>query len=143
MMEPSVRHYGLIHADLHSGNIVFKHDRPFPIDFGRCGYGYFLYDMAGAMLELHPKLRRKFIQGYESVRGLESGYVRDLECFFVMFMIENYCHHAPDPRETSGLLHEQPFAQAYIRAYLNETSFLFDVIEPVTVGEPVKVEEGN
>ncbi|NMM53952.1 phosphotransferase [Paenibacillus aquistagni] len=27
--------YGLIHADLHSGNVVFQEDTPYPIDFGR------------------------------------------------------------------------------------------------------------
>lgn len=128
--------YGLIHGDLHSGNIVFSEELPAPIDFGMCGYGYFLYDIAGALLELNPKLRRKYIQGYESIRRLESGYVRHLECFFVMVMIENYCHHSSDPRETSSLIHEQPYAQAYIRQYLNDISFLFEGIEPVTPGIP-------
>lgn len=125
--------YGLVHADLHTGNIVFNDDHPYPIDFGRCGFGYYLYDMAGTLLELYPKHRWMFIQGYESVRKLETDYVRYLECFFVMFMIENYCHHASDPRETSSLIDEQQYAQAYIREYLNDTRFLFNVIEPVKI----------
>lgn len=33
--------YGLIHADLHLGNVVFEGGLPHPIDFGRCGYGFF------------------------------------------------------------------------------------------------------
>lgn len=125
--------YGLIHADLHTGNIVFKEDQPYPIDFGRCGYGYYLYDIAGTLLELTPKHRRMFIQGYESVRKLEANYVRDLECFFIMFMIENYCHHASDPRETTSLIDEQKYAQAYIRNFLNNTPFLFELIPPVKI----------
>jgi len=32
--------YGLIHGDLHQGNIIFDHGEPRPIDFGRCGFGY-------------------------------------------------------------------------------------------------------
>ena len=87
--------------------------------------------MAGTLLELYPKHRWMFIQGYESIRKLETDYVRYLECFFVMFMIENYCHHASDPREASSLMDEQQYAQAYIREYLNDIPFLFDVIEPV------------
>ncbi|GIP36057.1 phosphotransferase enzyme family protein [Paenibacillus sp. J2TS4] len=130
-MHRNDHNYGLIHADLHSGNIVFNEERPYPIDFGRCGYGYYLYDMAGALLELYPKQRRTFIQGYESVRKLEPDYVQHLQCFFVMFMIENYCHHASDPRESSSLMDEQPYALAYIREYLNDAPFLFHVIEPV------------
>lgn len=135
-MKPTKENYGMIHGDLHSGNIVFSDELPAPIDFGMCGYGYFLYDMAGALLELNPGLRNAFIQGYESVRDVDSGNVRHLECFFVMFMIENYCHHASNPRETSSLILEQPYAQAYIKQYLNEVSFLFDQIEPVTPGIP-------
>ncbi|GIN71903.1 homoserine kinase [Bacillus sp. J14TS2] len=125
--------YGLIHADLHTGNLVFKDGYPYPIDFGRCGYGYYLYDIAGTLLELMPKNRQMFIQGYESVRKLEINYVRYLECFFIMFMIENYCHHASDPRETIGLIDEQKYAQAYIRNYLNNTPFLFEMIQPVKI----------
>lgn len=125
--------YGLIHADLHTGNMVFHDDFPYPIDFGRCGYGYYLYDMAGTILGLYPKQRGVFIQGYESVRKLQIGYVRNLESFFVMSMIENYCHHASDPRETASLIDEQPYAQAIIRNYLNDTPFLFDVIEPIQI----------
>src|SRR5690606_16267328 len=130
-MHPSEHNFGLIHADLHTGNIVFINDDPYPIDFGRCGYGYYLYDMAGSLLGLWPKHRRMFIQGYESIRKLETNYIRYLECFFVMFMIENYCHHASDPREVVGLIEEQQYAQAYIREYLNDRPFLFELVEPV------------
>ncbi|MEO2258388.1 phosphotransferase [Paenibacillus amylolyticus] len=132
-MHPSEHNYGLIHADLHTGNMVFEDNQPYPIDFGRCGYGYYLYDMAGTILELWPKHRWMLIQGYESIRKLETNYIRDLECFFVMFMIENCCHHASDPRETTSLIDEQKYAQAYIREYLNGNPFLFEVIEPVNV----------
>lgn len=130
-MDPCEHNYGLIHADLHTGNMVFKDNQPYPIDFGRCGYGYYLYDIAGTLLELWPKHRWMLIQGYESIRKLETDYIRDLECFFIMFMIENYCHHASDPREAASLIDEQKYAQAYIREYLNGNSFLYEVIEPV------------
>ncbi|WP_339282975.1 phosphotransferase [Paenibacillus sp. FSL R5-0486] len=132
-MHPSEHNYGLIHADLHTGNMVFRDNQPYPIDFGRCGYGYYLYDMAGTILELWPKHRWMLVQGYESMRKLEKDYIRDLECFFVMFMIENSCHHSSDPRETTSLIDEQKYAQAYIKEYLNGNPFLFEVIEPVNV----------
>lgn len=124
-------YYGMIHADLHMGNLIFQDDEPFPIDFGRCGYGHYLYDIAGALLGLSPHQRRQFLYGYERVRALAPNYSENLAYFFIMIMIENYCHHAPDPRETAGLLKEQPFAQAYLREFLNDTPFLFDAISPV------------
>ncbi|MFF2092233.1 phosphotransferase enzyme family protein [Paenibacillus sp. NPDC058174] len=133
VMQQTEQNYGLIHGDLHTGNIVFIGDEPLPIDFGRCGYGYYLYDVASTLLGLHPEHRRILIQGYESVRKLEAGYVQQLECFFIMVMIGNYSHHCSDPRETSGLIDEQQYAQAYIGQFLNGQPFLFDVIEPVEI----------
>lgn len=130
-MQRDVRNYGLIHADLHSGNVVFNNGIPYPIDFGRCGFGYYLYDMAAALLELYPKHRWLLIQGYESVVKLGEDYIRDLECFFIMFMIENYCHHSSDTREIPSLIEEQKYALAYITEYLNDRSFIFKVIEPI------------
>ena len=130
-MQRDAQNYGLIHADLHSGNVVFNNGYPYPIDFGRCGYGYYLYDMAAALLELHPKHRWLLVQGYESVSKLEKDYIRELECFFIMFMIENYCHHSSDTREIPGLIEEQRYALAYITEYLNDRSFLFEVVEPI------------
>ncbi|AOZ94480.1 phosphotransferase enzyme family protein [Paenibacillus crassostreae] len=130
-MKRDNRNYGLIHADLHSGNVVFNNGIPNPIDFGRCGYGYYLYDMSASLLELYPRHRWLLIQGYESVVKLNKDYIRDLECFFIMFMIENYCHHSSDTREIPSLINEQKYALAYIKEYINDRPFLFEVIEPV------------
>lgn len=125
--------FGLIHADLHLGNIVFEGDHPRPIDFGRCGYGYFLYDLAAVMLSLVPKQRYQVIQGYESIRELGTEYIQSLECFFIMTMMGNYSHHASNPSETDSLKHEQMYALAYIDAFLKGSSFLLDVVKPVEI----------
>ncbi|GAB6988707.1 phosphotransferase [Paenibacillus pini] len=135
-MHQDARNYGLIHADLHSGNVVFNNGLPSPIDFGRCGYGYYLYDMAAALLELYPKHRWLLIRGYESVVKLDKDYIRDLECFFIMFMIENYCHHSSDIREIPSLIEEQRYALSYITEYINDREFLLKVIEPI---DPEKI----
>ncbi|WP_240422118.1 phosphotransferase enzyme family protein [Paenibacillus periandrae] len=121
--------YGLIHGDLHQGNIIFHNGEPRPIDFARCGFGYFLYDIAHTILGLYPWQRELLIKGYESKRRLEGNWFTALENFTVMVMIENHCHHAPDPRETEGLKDEQPYAQAIIKNYLAGAPFLFNAIE--------------
>lgn len=74
--------------------------------------------------------RQRFLEGYESVKPLETGFMEDLECFFVMIMTENYCHHAPDPRETESLIQEQPYALAILHKYLNDLPFLFQPLQP-------------
>ncbi|MFC9708658.1 phosphotransferase enzyme family protein [Paenibacillus sp. NPDC056933] len=128
-LDQNPQHYGIIHGDLHIGNIVFNDEQPNPIDFGRCGYGYYLYDIANTILGLFPAQRWEFIRGYESVRTLPIDYVEVLESFFIMCMIENYSHHSSDPRETSRIIDEQPYAQACIREYLMNAPFLFNGIE--------------
>ncbi|WP_246303146.1 phosphotransferase enzyme family protein [Paenibacillus plantarum] len=129
MLHKDRNSHGLIHGDLHQGNIVFHNGEPRPIDFGRCGFGYFLYDIAHTILGLYPAQRELVIKGYESIRKLEGNWYTALEGFAVMVMIENYCHHAPDPRETAGLKAEQPYALAIINNYLNGEPFLFNSIE--------------
>ncbi|MGG3282364.1 phosphotransferase enzyme family protein [Paenibacillus solani] len=123
--------FGLIHSDLHLGNIVFEGDHPRPIDFGRCGFGYYLYDLAAVLLSLVPRQRYQVIQGYESIRELDKDYIQSMECFFIMIMIENYSHHASNPSETDSLKHEQMYALAYIDTYLNGDSFLLNVVKPL------------
>ncbi|TDQ33713.1 phosphotransferase enzyme family protein [Aureibacillus halotolerans] len=130
-MQKNDQNYGLIHADLHSGNIVFNKETPYPIDFGRCGYGYYLYDLAASLLELEPRQREILIQGYESEVRLDNDYVRTLEMFFIQFIIENYCHHSSDPSEIPSLINEQKYALAYINAFIKDKPFLFEVLEPV------------
>lgn len=51
-MSREASNYGFIHADLHIGNVVFQGDEPYPIDFGRCGFGYYHYDLACMMVGL-------------------------------------------------------------------------------------------
>jgi len=128
-VEKCSQNYGFIHGDFHMENIIFRENTAFPIDFGRCGYGYFLYDIASTILGLGWQSRKNFVEGYVGFRKLALDYERMLETMFVKVMIENYCHHCSDPRETEGLVAEQPYAQAYIQAYLQERSFLFEPLE--------------
>ncbi|WP_405110455.1 phosphotransferase [Paenibacillus sp. FSL K6-1217] len=132
-MTPDPGSYGLIHGDLHFGNVVFAEGQPRAIDFGRCGYGFYLYDLAAALLELSTEQRRSLIRGYSSIRALKPDYERKLECFFIMIMIGNYSHHISNPDELPGLREEQPYALAYLREYVNGASFLFRRIEPFVI----------
>ncbi|MEK3876631.1 phosphotransferase enzyme family protein [Paenibacillus sp. FSL M7-0420] len=133
-MTPDPGSYGLIHGDLHGGNVVFAEGQPRAIDFGLCGYGFYLHDLAAALLELSTEQRRSLIRGYSSVRVLEPDYERKLECFFVKIMIGNYSHHISNPDELPGLREEQPYALAYLKEYLAGSRFLFKRIEPAQVG---------
>ena len=127
--EPNEQNYGMIHADLHNGNVVFRDEKPFAIDFGRCGFGYHIYDIAQSVMGLRPHQRKLFIEGYERVRKMNVNAIPMLECFFIMSIIEAYSFHAENELETEGLIEEQPYAQAILRAYMNGEPFLFQSID--------------
>lgn len=124
-LESTGSNYGMIHADLHNGNVVFHEDEPFAIDFGRCGFGYYLYDMAQSIMGLLPLQREAFIEGYQQVRTMDENSIPILESFFIMSIIEAYSFHADIALEIEGLIEEQPYAQAILKAYLDGEPFMF------------------
>lgn len=133
MLEPSGSNYGMIHADLHNGNVVFRDDEPYAIDFGRCGFGYHLYDMAQSIMGLLPLQRELFIEGYEQIRKMDENAIPILESFFIMAIIEAYSFHAEIEMESEGLIEEQPYAQAILRAYINGVPFMFQPLDEVSL----------
>ena len=67
--------FGLIHGDLHSGNVVFRGGTARAIDFEDCGWGWYGYDIV-AVSQLFPPFaaaganRAAFVAGYREVRAL-------------------------------------------------------------------------
>lgn len=78
--------HGLIHADFHPGNCLFRPAGVAFVDFEDLGSGYFPYDIASALfgsLERHdyPQLADAFTNAYASVRPLRSDFARQLALF--------------------------------------------------------------
>jgi Ser/Thr protein kinase RdoA (MazF antagonist) len=132
-MNADPENYGIIHGDLHLENIIFDGNEAFPIDFGRCGKGNYLADIASTLLGISGDKRKIFLDGYQSEKKIEADYESKLETMLIKIMIENYSHHASNPLEKEGLIAEQPYAQAIIKKYLNNESFLFQPLTPVEV----------
>lgn len=63
--------FGIIHADLHMGNVHFLGNNPKVFDFDHCAYGWRAYDLAIAYY-LPTAIRDAMIEGYESVRPLSD-----------------------------------------------------------------------
>ncbi|GAB6991524.1 phosphotransferase enzyme family protein [Paenibacillus pini] len=127
-LQPSPNHFGMIHADFHEGNLVFNEGKPYLIDFGRCGFGYYLYDMAEAFIGLHPLQRQRFVEAYRDIVQLEDDAEAQLETFFIKALIENQSFHAANPREKEELLGQKRYSLALIRHYLSGELFLFNRI---------------
>ncbi len=78
--------YSLIHADLHTGNLISHGDRLHIIDFDDAGFGWHTYDFAVALSEIQDAERRKplldaLFRGYERERDLEA-WEKDLVPLF-------------------------------------------------------------
>jgi Ser/Thr protein kinase RdoA (MazF antagonist) len=59
--------FGLIHADLHPGNVIVQDEGPAVIDFDDAGFGWRLYDIAAALFHADaPEAERAFLEGYDS-----------------------------------------------------------------------------
>jgi Ser/Thr protein kinase RdoA (MazF antagonist) len=64
--------FGIIHSDLHPGNIHFTGNRLTLFDFDHCAYGWRAYELA--ITEYMPDLQKAAVlEGYESVRPLTEG----------------------------------------------------------------------
>ncbi len=74
---------GLIHADLHFGNIISYKKILGAIDFDDCGFGFFVYDLVIPIISLQnsfkknkqyliPKYKEALIEGYKSKRSWDQ-----------------------------------------------------------------------
>lgn len=129
-MQRNHESFGIVHGDFHEGNLVFKNGQPYPIDFGRCGFGYYLYDLAQAFIGLYPVQRQWFLEGYERLLPVSAkpDSTAALETFFIKSLIENQSFHAPHPWEAAELRESKPYSLALLRHYLDGKPFLFDAI---------------
>ncbi|HEX6606228.1 MAG TPA: phosphotransferase [Chloroflexia bacterium] len=86
--------FGLIHADLHYGNLLFSGDTVRAIDFDDCGFGFRLFDfgvMLSAVLDwpAYPALRAALLAGYRRVRPLPAAHEAHLDAFIALRLVQD------------------------------------------------------
>ncbi|WP_342476850.1 phosphotransferase [Paenibacillus sp. FSL H7-0350] len=125
-MERTASNWGMIHADLIPTNLVFDGEEVRPIDFGACGFGYYLVDLGWTFSYIHPSFREQLLQSYSMHHPLPDNYTQRLEGFFIAAQLEtmNFWLGLPDSQEwLPG--HINKLASREIKSYLNNESFLF------------------
>ncbi len=80
--------YGVIHADLHPGNVLLDGQRLAVIDFDDTAFGWHVYDIAVALIHQQDKpyfsaVRDALLAGYRTVRALPE----DMVALLPMFML--------------------------------------------------------
>lgn len=83
-----IEHWGLIHSDLHHGNVLFEGDHLNVIDFDDTVWGFWGCDFAAALafsfgLDTFETLKRRMYEGYSSVRPLPP----DTQELFNLFLV--------------------------------------------------------
>lgn len=81
--------YGLIHADLHPGNVLVHDAGLHVIDFDDAGFGWHVYELAVTLhsYERHcgyPMIRDALVAGYRLVRPLPAEQVRLIPLFLLV-----------------------------------------------------------
>jgi Ser/Thr protein kinase RdoA (MazF antagonist) len=70
--DPAV--HGLVHADLHLGNVLDHHGQARPLDFDDASWGHYALDLAIAVDSVPEALAPVLLDGYQAVRPLPDGY---------------------------------------------------------------------
>ncbi len=86
--------YRLIHADVHQKNYLFHHNDVRLLDFGDCGWGHYLYDLAVTVSELEDGPQRTGLQqalltGYRRERDLSPAQEVLIDTFVMLREVQN------------------------------------------------------
>lgn len=107
--------FGVIHADFHSGNYLLCDEKVCIIDFDRCGFGFYLYDLALALMELEEQQQKAFLQGYETVKPLPADYTNLKQLFLCLAYLDNLGFLVANLEELAFVVGELPFAVEALR----------------------------
>ena len=102
----TTENYGIIHADLHYGNVFFPPNGIAAIDFDDLGFANYAYDYAVTLTtyrrsEKFDKLREAYGRGYEKVRPLPDDWRERAEVFMaarLIFMVDWFFTRDDNPR---------------------------------------------
>lgn len=120
-------HFGLIHSDLHLGNVMAAPDGSLTIiDFDDAGFGYFVHELTVA---LHPMLGEdlfddclaSMIEGYRSVHPLSDAEIALIEDFLAMrsLMIVGWLADRPEVPVYEQFDEVAGDIEAHISAYMS------------------------
>lgn len=128
-IEKTSNNWGMIHADLIPSNIIFHGKEARPIDFGACGFGFYLFDLGWSFSYIHPLFRNQLLQSYTKQFTLPENHIKLLEGFFIAGQLEtmHFWLGLPDSHEWLPE-HISKLANREVQAYVNNESFLFSGI---------------
>jgi Ser/Thr protein kinase RdoA (MazF antagonist) len=121
--------YGLIHADLRLGNLLFDGDITCVIDFDDCGWGWYVYDLATSFTFMEDRddiadLIAALLAGYQSELSLSAADVAILPTMMMLRRLLLVAWLASHPHTDIARTFGAPYTAATCRladAYLTDT----------------------
>jgi len=96
------KHYGMIHADLVSSNVLINGDELHAIDFDDAGFGWFIFDLAVVLTDYaddphHDAFRDALVAGYRLERNLEDEWLELLPMLYLVraLSVVGWAHERP------------------------------------------------
>ncbi|RXZ83013.1 hypothetical protein EBB07_08095 [Paenibacillaceae bacterium] len=118
--------WGVLHGDIVPPNIVFAGGDANPIDFGACGLGPFLTDLAITFTFIHPNARQQYIDWYGNQFPLPNEYVAQIEALFISLVLIGMRNALGTPESNNWLpTHVNKCVSREFGRYVNGEHFLF------------------
>lgn len=123
--------FGLIHGDLHQGNVLFDGMNALALDYGAFR-AFFLYDLGVSLYHATfdtVAIRHALVAGYNAVRPLTKADRDALEAFMIMAALFNLAfqatlqEHRLSPINRRNMLQ---FVEKFCRPFVASEPFLFD-----------------
>jgi Ser/Thr protein kinase RdoA (MazF antagonist) len=119
--------YGIMHADIHKGNMILFQGQIHLIDFSFCSFGNYMFDLGIVLADMKRELHPVFMENYAQVRSFPQGYKRLIEGFFVGGMVGTFCYWINNPAAQEALARKVPqIAWEYASRFNRDEPFWFE-----------------
>ena len=121
--------WGLVHNDYVLSNYLIDNHEICPIDFGACGFNYYLSDLSNAIHFVAPHKRKKFFDLYSEYFPLPDNYVALTETLYIIAELQtigNYLNLSSEEKDDWFPKDVNIWANAEFKHYLNDEPYLFD-----------------
>ncbi|MCX6048011.1 MAG: phosphotransferase [Chloroflexi bacterium] len=132
--------FGLIHGDLHQGNVLFDGMKAVALDYGTFR-SFFLYDLGVSLYHAtfdEVAIRHALVAGYAAVRPLTKIAHDLLEAFMIMAALFNLAFQATLQEHRLSPVNRRnmrQFVEKFCRPFVADEPFLFEG-HPLTVAAP-------
>jgi len=132
--------FGLIHGDLHQGNVLFDGMKALVLDYGTFR-SFFLYDLGVSLYHTTfdtVAIRNALVVGYDSVRPLTKAEHASPEAFTIMAALFNLAFQVTLKEHRLSLINRRnmrQFVEKLCRPFVTDEPFLFDG-RPLTMPDP-------